>query len=172
MEQSQTVTGTNQRWASGIRRLMLGWLTAAALEYLLLPAQAQWLGNLEGLAQMSLIRLIAVTCGVFCVLSLIGKKHDSARAERWGYLCHGGAAGGFSGAPVVYCPVLVGMPVADGHCYGVCLLRLERSAGTGIGAGRPIPGLDVGNWGGSSGGVDILERLDGEPGLHPQHPHL
>lgn len=89
MEQSQTVTGTNQRWASGIRRLMLGWLTAAALEYLLLPVQAQWLGNLEGLAQMSLIRLIAVTCGVFCVLSLIGKNHDSARAERWGIFAMG-----------------------------------------------------------------------------------
>ncbi len=38
---------------------------------------------------MSLIRLIAVTCGVFCVLSLIGKKHDSARAERWGIFAMG-----------------------------------------------------------------------------------
>lgn len=46
-----------------VRRLLLAWLAAAAIEYLLLPVALRDLNGLEGLARMSLLRAAAVTGG-------------------------------------------------------------------------------------------------------------
>ena len=42
--------------ASLIRKLLLAWLTAVTVEFLLLSSEHQQLNNLTGIAQMSLFR--------------------------------------------------------------------------------------------------------------------
>ena len=66
-----------------IRKVLVSWLLAVVIEYLLLPGQLRSLSGLEGLARMSLIRVLTVTA-VF-VLRLYGLQRfmDTAQAERW-----------------------------------------------------------------------------------------
>lgn len=65
-----------------LRRLLLAWLTAAAGELLLLPAQLKTMNGLKGLAVMSLPRLLIVTAVVFALLEGICRLIDR-RAQRW-----------------------------------------------------------------------------------------
>ena len=67
------------RW---IRRLMLAWLTAAAVEFLLLPPGLRDLSGLSGLAAMSPARMALVAAGVFGAVTLASKVLSEA-AERW-----------------------------------------------------------------------------------------
>lgn len=72
-----------QNWvASLIRHLLLAWLTAAAGELLLLPAEMRSLKGLDGLGAMSLPRLLVVTGIVLALLEGISRLL-SRRAERW-----------------------------------------------------------------------------------------
>ena len=66
-----------------IRRVLLSWLMAVTLEYLLLPANLQNLAELAGLSQMSLGRVLAITTLMTAVLSLAGRKWNTAAVERW-----------------------------------------------------------------------------------------
>ena len=89
MEQSQIVTGTNQRWASGIRRLMLGWLTAAALQIFAAAGAGAMAGELGRLgADVADSADCRDLRGLLCGES-DREKHDSARAERWGIFAMG-----------------------------------------------------------------------------------
>ena len=65
-----------------IRHLLLAWLTAAAAELLLLPAQLRSMDGLKGLAAMSLPRLLIVTGIVLALLEGISRLVDR-RAQRW-----------------------------------------------------------------------------------------
>ena len=65
--------------APWIRRLILSWLLAAGIEYMILPSALRDLSGLSGIAEMSLIRMIPVTCAAFALLSAI--QVDSM--ERW-----------------------------------------------------------------------------------------
>ena len=71
------------RAADLVRRVLLAWITAATTEYLLLPEVLRDLSGLEGLAQMSLVRLVAVTAVLTGVLLLAGRFWNTAVAERW-----------------------------------------------------------------------------------------
>ena len=78
IEKSQLASGTL------LRHLLLGWLMAATLEYALLPQNLKPLTQLQGIAQMSLVRVLLFTLcfgGAFTFLSV----NYSAfwKAERW-----------------------------------------------------------------------------------------
>lgn len=62
-----------------LRRLFTAWLTAAALEYLLLPKDLRALDHLSGIVQMSFPRLLAVTALVVFWLFIANKE----KAERF-----------------------------------------------------------------------------------------
>ena len=65
-----------------LRRLLLAWLTAAAGELLLLPLQLRSMNGLQGLAAMSLPRLLIVTGVVLSLLEGISRLFGR-RVERW-----------------------------------------------------------------------------------------
>jgi len=65
-----------------LRRLLLGWLTAAAVELLLLPGALHTLEGTDALEQMSFLRLLLEWAAVFLLLQLSG-KYLHASWERW-----------------------------------------------------------------------------------------
>ncbi len=67
-----------------IRRLLLSWLSAAAIEYFLLPAAIRDLSRLNGLAQMSLARVLLLTLCFTAVLFALSFFFRTAKTERWG----------------------------------------------------------------------------------------
>ncbi len=67
------------RWPELLRRVLLSWLLAATVEFLLLPGQWRDLSELEGLAQMSLLRVLLLTAGMTVVLSLFSRSSKT----RW-----------------------------------------------------------------------------------------
>ena len=67
-----------------IRRVILSWLLAAVVEYLLLPSELQNLADLNGLAQMSFFRAIGITCGIAVLLTGISCFVQTQTMERWG----------------------------------------------------------------------------------------
>ena len=66
-----------------VRRILLAWLTAATTEYMLLPAALRDLSGLEGLGQMSLLRVAGMTAALTVALLLAGRFCNTAAAERW-----------------------------------------------------------------------------------------
>ena len=73
-----------KRYVSGVvRQIILSWLNAVMLEYLRLPGALRDLARLDGLTQMSLIRVIAVFCGGMLLLSVISRFVNTAKVERW-----------------------------------------------------------------------------------------
>lgn len=66
-----------------VRQAIFSWLLAVMLEYLRLPGALRDLAKLDGLAQMSLRRVIGVTCGVFILLLGISRFVSTAKAGRW-----------------------------------------------------------------------------------------
>ena len=75
---------TAPRWqpAALIRNLLLAWLTAATAEFLLIPAQLRTMSNLQGVAAMSLPRLLIVTGAVLAFLEGISRLLPKG-AQRW-----------------------------------------------------------------------------------------
>lgn len=66
------------------RRLILSWLIAVAVEYFILPSDLRKLAELEGLAQMSLVRVIGITCALALLLTGISFFVKIRIVERWG----------------------------------------------------------------------------------------
>ena len=66
-----------------VRRVLLSWLTAVTLEYLMLPGELRDLSGLEGLAQMSLGRILVIAAVLTAALSLLGRFRDTTKGERW-----------------------------------------------------------------------------------------
>lgn len=82
-----------------LRQLASGWLCAVLLEYLLLPGELRYLADVEGLGQMSLIRVLAVTVVLtfgFAALPRSGEKY-----QRW--------------LPVVLVAALIGLSLPGAH---------------------------------------------------------
>lgn len=67
-----------------LRRFILSWLIAVVIEYFILPSDLRNLTELDGLAQMSLVRVIGITCCVAFFLTGISLFVKSRIAERWG----------------------------------------------------------------------------------------
>ena len=65
-----------------IRRLLLAWLIAAAVEFLLLPDGAATMNGLQALSAMSFPRLLIVTGAVMALLEGISRLLPH-RMERW-----------------------------------------------------------------------------------------
>lgn len=66
-----------------IRRLLIAWLFAVLVEYLLLPVELRSLSGLAGLRQMSLPRLVTVTGLVTVALTVLAQYFKTRTAERW-----------------------------------------------------------------------------------------
>jgi len=67
-----------------VRRLLMGWLLAAVLELLLLPAGLRDLGILQGIGQMSLLRMGIVIGAVTILLTVLSYNQSTVSWERWG----------------------------------------------------------------------------------------
>lgn len=78
-----TVCSNSFQAADFFRRLALAWLTAATIEYILLPVQLRSLDTLTGLSQMSLIRLLTITVSLTLGLHFLPKKYHPPVLERW-----------------------------------------------------------------------------------------
>ena len=99
---------------SWIRRLIPVWLTAAALEVCLLPAELRDLAGLEGLARMSGGWMTAVTAVLFLLLSGLSRLWDTRKLERWlavaafGVLAAVTLAASFAWAYLAVCLLVLG----------------------------------------------------------------
>jgi uncharacterized membrane protein len=67
-----------------IRKLLLSWLLAVVVEYLLLPQTLRDLSGLQGLVAMSLTRVLVVTAVFVVVLYALRRFLNTDQAERWG----------------------------------------------------------------------------------------
>lgn len=70
--------------ADWVRRLLLGWLLAVTVEYLLLPGDLRKLEGLLGLCWMSQPRVIFVTVCAAALLWLLSRRLNTEGLERWG----------------------------------------------------------------------------------------
>ena len=66
-----------------IRHVLLSWLLAVVVEYLLLPSELRDLADLDGLAQMSFVRVIGITCGIAVLLTGISFLFKTRKIEHW-----------------------------------------------------------------------------------------
>ena len=66
-----------------IRRLLIAWLAAVLLAYILLPAPLQSLQGLEGVAAASPLLLLGVGLGALAALVWVGCRRDTRGLERW-----------------------------------------------------------------------------------------
>ena len=67
-----------------IRHIILSWLLAVTIEYFILPNEIRDLDKLNGLAQMSFLRVIGITCGLSVLLTAIACFVKTQAFERWG----------------------------------------------------------------------------------------
>ena len=112
-----------KRYVSGaVRQVILSWLFAVMLEYLRLPGALPDLARLDGLAQMSLIRVIAVACGGMLLLSGISRFVNPAKVERWamvgvfGILAIAALRASFTWAFLAVCILVLIFLVVFGFC--------------------------------------------------------
>lgn len=66
-----------------VRHTILSWLLAVLTEYLILPSELRDLTELEGLTQMSIIRVIAITFAVAVLLFAVSCLLNIRKMERW-----------------------------------------------------------------------------------------
>lgn len=66
-----------------LRRLLLSWLLAVTVEFLLLPAQYRDLTTLVPLDGISCVRILLLTAASFALLTLVSQFAETARLERW-----------------------------------------------------------------------------------------
>ena len=65
------------------RRAVVSWIAAVLIEYLLLPFELRDLDRLNGLAEMSLMRIFCITCTGMILLWMASRCVNTAKAERW-----------------------------------------------------------------------------------------
>lgn len=66
-----------------LRHVILSWLLADVIEYFILPNELRDLASLNGLARMSFVRLIGITCGIAVLLTGISFFFKTRKIERW-----------------------------------------------------------------------------------------
>lgn len=66
-----------------IRKVLIAWLFAVTVEYLLLPQQWRDMAKLGGLARMSMGRILGITCVVSVLLAALSRLKKAAVVERW-----------------------------------------------------------------------------------------
>lgn len=68
--------------AEFVRHFILSWLFAVATEYILLPNEVRNLGELNGLTQMCIIRVLGLTCGMAMLLTVTSCLVKTEKIER------------------------------------------------------------------------------------------
>ena len=66
-----------------LRRIILSWLVAVLIECFIQPSELRDLANLDGLAQMSLVRIVGITCGIVLLLIALSLFAKTRIVERW-----------------------------------------------------------------------------------------
>ncbi len=66
------------------RRVITAWFSAVLIEYIILPREFRSLSGLDGLAEMSLLRVVLLTCILTLVLWGISRFVNTTAAERTG----------------------------------------------------------------------------------------
>ena len=79
-----TVLKNKTSFADIVRKLLLSWLLAAALEYFLLPSADKLLDSLDGLGKMSMSRVLVLTAIFTALIWLLSKYKNTVKAERIG----------------------------------------------------------------------------------------
>jgi len=69
-------------FADLMRQLLICWLVAVTVEFLLLPAELRGLTGLNGLKQMSLVRVLLITCGGTVLLWNLSRFWQTKLPER------------------------------------------------------------------------------------------
>lgn len=67
-----------------LRRVLLSYLVAVTVEYLMLPPALRALTTTDGIAHMSALRVIVITCAGVAVLCALSRTARTRTAERWG----------------------------------------------------------------------------------------
>lgn len=67
-----------------LRRVLLSWLLSVVIEYSILPEELRDLAMLSGLAQMSFLRMLCITCGIYTLLTVASVFVKLQKVERWG----------------------------------------------------------------------------------------
>jgi len=67
-----------------LRHIILSWLVAVLIEYFILPSELRDLAKLDGLAQMSLVRIAGIACGIVLLLTALSLFARTRLVERWG----------------------------------------------------------------------------------------
>ena len=71
MSKQKTLIRSQFTIPSLLRHVILSWLLAVVIEYFILPSELRDLSILDGLAQMSFVRVIGITCGITVLLTAI-----------------------------------------------------------------------------------------------------
>ena len=66
-----------------LRRVLIGWLSAALIELCLIHGKVQELFGTEAFKLMSFGRVVAITCGVFGTLMILARFCYGNRGEKW-----------------------------------------------------------------------------------------
>ena len=82
MSKQKTLIRNQFSVPSLFRHVILSWLLAVVVEYLILRSELQDLADLDGLAQMSFDRVIGITCGIAVLLTSISFFFKTKKIER------------------------------------------------------------------------------------------
>ena len=83
MSKQKTLIRSQFTIPSLLRHVILSWLLAVVIEYFILPSELRDLSILDGLAQMSFVRVIGITCGITVLLTAISFFIKTKKIERW-----------------------------------------------------------------------------------------
>ena len=83
MSKQKTLIRNQFSVPSFFRHVILSWLLAVVIEYFILPSELRDLAKLDGLAQMSFVRVIGITCGIAVLLTGISFFFKTTKMERW-----------------------------------------------------------------------------------------
>ena len=83
MSKQKTLIRNQFSVPSLFRHVILSWLLAVVIEYFILPNELRDLAKLDGLAQMSFVRVIGITCGIAVLLTAISFFFKTKKIERW-----------------------------------------------------------------------------------------
>ena len=83
MSKQKTLIRNQFSVPSLFRHVILSWLLAVVIEYFILPNELRDLAKLDGLAQMSFVRVIGITCGIAVLLTGISFFFKAKKIERW-----------------------------------------------------------------------------------------
>ena len=106
-----------------VRKILIAWLLAVTIEYLLLPQDIRTLTQLKGLAQMSGLRIFLITAAVTGTLVALSRLKNAAIVERWALggvfvlLAAATLFSSFTWAYLVVCLLAAGLFAGYG-CFG------------------------------------------------------